>query len=545
MPIQIVSNPPENTPIAVSECMAWSFQLAPADVFTTPGSAATAVITFQANPSAPSDGTQFKLWGRTLTVDGSSDFTPSSFKVVNGNAANTITNFVGMLESNYFFTSAVDIEVDYTARTVTLVWRSCGEQPNFGSADMDFAPIASAASLSATNGVDPVFRENFKFLVRVYRRDLNGTGSGYITEYEGVQVSKGCSSVGAITFDAMPIARSVLATRIPQIDLETHPSVHFDGPLQYFSLQHGYTFNEGAQGVSGEFGLTNVALALNAYFEPGDAYRMRRYWPGMTGGYPPGQSHRKFLTTRPAVQRVFTSSRCWLWFLVNEGVETIGTLVVRYVVNLKNGNQVANNVVITNSGYGINAVNASPSVAATATGQQVSNIASYTVSILNDNQQITEVATFLLDDACFGGRFTDVYFLGKMGGIETLPCEIVEEEAVQQGDEVLLDVACGVGRHARAAYGGRTLSNVRSFRTYTFRARAKSSDADVEFFRHMKASPQRWVRFSDDEGKPIAVKLIVEPGSIRVFKAGEFVELVFKGYINDAPVQAGVEPEFV
>ncbi|MDW8231083.1 MAG: hypothetical protein RMJ33_14720, partial [Saprospiraceae bacterium] len=244
------------------------------------------------------------------------------------------------------------------------------------------------------------------------------------------------------------------------------------------------------------------------------------------------------------VQKVFASSRCWLWFLVNDGVETIGTMVTRYVVTLKSGSQVSNNLVTSNTGYGINAVNASPSAAASATGQQLANIASYTVTVLNNNVQITEVATFVLDDACLGGKFTDVYFLGKMGGIETLPCEIAEEDSVQQGDEILLDVACGVGRHARAAYGGRTLSNVRSYRVYTFRARAKSTDADVEFFRHMKASPQRWLRVKDDEGKPIAVKLIVEPGSVRVFKAGEFVDLVFKGYTNDAPVQAGVEPEF-
>ncbi|MCS6930555.1 MAG: hypothetical protein NZM43_13790, partial [Saprospiraceae bacterium] len=259
--------------------MSWSFQLAPSDVFTTPGSAATALITFQASPIAPANGTQFKLWGRTLTADNSSDFTPTSFKVVNGNAADTITNFVGMLESNYFFASATDIQVDYSARTVLLIWRACGEQPNFSAADMNFAPIASVASLNATNGIDPVFRENFKFMVRVYRRDLNGSGSGYITEFESIQVSKGCSAAGAITFDAMPVARSVLMTRIPQIDLDANPSITFDGPLQYFSLQFGYTYNDGAQSVSGEFGLTNVALALNAYFEPSDAYRMRRYWP--------------------------------------------------------------------------------------------------------------------------------------------------------------------------------------------------------------------------------------------------------------------------
>lgn len=541
MPIQVIEGPPSQ-PVALSDCFYWKLQPQASDMFTTPGSKATVVLTFSASPSAPPDGTQFTLYGQTLEVQSAQDYTPYSFKVYNGDANGTINNFYSMLLANYVFVNAADIEVNYTTRTITMTWRDCGEQQGFAASQMNFAPIASVLSGTATNGTTPVLRDNFKVLLRLFRRDNVGSGAGFVTAFEAVNPQGACSTPNVITFDAMPIARQLLTTRIPQIDSNAHPQVTFDGPLQYFALQHGYTYNQGAEVKSGEFAFTNVGLVLNAYFEPSDAYKMRRFWPGAAGGLPPFQTHRRYLSSKPLYHYILPNSRCWLWYMVNEAFETIGTLTARFVVDVGTATP-THDAPLANSGHGVNAVNVSPEYVASLVGYPVSQIRNYFVAIRNNGTQITEATNFTLLGGCKPEVHTDVYFLGKYGGIETLPVEIIEESIVQDGEEALTSIDCGAGRFNLAAYGGRSLSGARAYQTFKLRALDNRPTA-LDFFKHMRASPQRWIRLTDDAGKPIAWKLIVDTGSITIKEAGQAVELTFSGKLNDIPIQRGNEPEF-
>ena len=541
MAIQIIDSPPSQ-PVALSDCFFWRFQVPASDAFLTQGTKATVVFTFNASPSAPADGTTFVLYGQTLQVQSAQDHTPYSFKVYSGDANATMNAFYSMLLSNYVFIDAADIEANFTSKTITMTWYACGAQENFASSQMDFSALASAFSAVATNGVTPVLRDNFRVLLRVLRRDNIGSGSGFVTAFEAITPQSLCSSLNTITFDVMPIARQLLKTEIPQIDSDAHPTVKFDGPLQYFAVQLGYTYNDGPAVKSGEFNFTSIGLVLNAYFEPSDAYKIRRFWPGAQGGLPPFQTHRRFLTAKPLYHRLLRVSRAWLWYMVNEAFETIGTLQARFVIDFTSSTTTYD-LTVPNSGYGVNAINVSPQYVASLVGQPVSNIKSFFVAIRNNGVQITEATGFVLMDECKPNVHTDVYFLGKYGGIETLPVEIVEESVSQESAEAFVSIPCGAGRFNLAAYGGRTHSAVRSYTEYKLRVIDNRPDA-VPLFKHMLASPQRWIRLIDDANKPIAWKVLVDPGSTTIRQSGSSVELLFTVKMNDNPVQRGNEPEF-
>lgn len=60
--------------------------------------------------------------------------------------------------------------------------------------------------------------------------------------------------------------------------------------------------------------------------------------------------------------------------------------------------------------------------------------------------------------------------------------------------------------------------------------------------RHIRQSPQHWLRVLDEDGEPIAKKLILEPGSVRTFTNGEGINFEATGYFADIATQKGFEP---
>lgn len=553
MGLTITSAPGASEPIPVSDCMRWAFQPDDADVVSTPGANASIVVTFPASPTAPSNGTMFKMWGFTLTVDDTTDYSATTFKVVAGDAGSTINNFAAMVLSNFYFNRATSVVIDYGARTVTIAWDTCGEQENFGVSQMDFSNITGTAISGATptNGMTPVYVDGYEIQYKLRRTDINDDGnSGYITEYEGMAPNKTCTGADEAAFDAMPTARALLKTRLPDLD-NTHPTVLFDGPIQYFTLLYGWTYRDSnCQQLSGDFNFTARPFVWNGFFTPEDVYRVRKYWPGATGGLPPGQSFVKFLTTGPDSMRVFLNTKCWLWYMVNEAVQSWVELRLRIIVQKKDGSGVTSTQIVTNSGYGINAVNVSPSYIFSLglSGVDETTLDFYQVHITTQNSgsptdltQITETKSFYFTEQCDELRNTDLYFLTPAGGIGTLPVEIIEQSAEQQGTEILLDVPCTATRADQGRYGGRTLVDIRSFQTFTFRAISNEPEIN-NFFRDLKLSPQRWVRRTAEDGSFIARKLIIENGGIKIFQDGPTVSVEITGHLGDVPIQSGTEP---
>jgi hypothetical protein len=532
MAINIISAPTQLRPYSISECAEWVVRPDDSDVATTPGSAANVYFKFKSSPPALGSGI-FKIAGIDLSVDNSTDCSATTFKVVAGDGLATMYNFVCMLNSNYFFASRCDVVINDAALEVTLVWKECGAQPDFGPAGMNFSAISSILDASSyANGVNPVYRSNFKLLFRVFRKY-----TGAVTQFESVAPGKTCSGANSVPFDIMPIARTLLRTPLPDISANTHPTVGPDGPIQYFNLQVGWLYNDAAGAVKyGDLTFMPQTVAVfNGYFEPADVFGVRRYWSGAPGGLPPGQTHIRFLTSKPLTLRVFTHSRCWLWYFLNESVVNFSQLKLRVVVRLKTGTNPVYNLDVPNSGYGMNAVNVSPGFIATSTGNALNNIKAYDLSIFTDATQLTEATLYEVDDACKNG--TDLYFLGKLGGIETLPVYSVERAVERRFDEAELRQSCEATSWQRAAYGGKTQVNHVATDVYTLVVRSKG-EAYEEFVRHAIASPQLWLRLTDENNKPMAFKFRLEGGATTIKKMGEQVDYILKGRLYEIKSQA-------
>lgn len=547
MALTLSSGPSTSQPIPISDCLRWVFAPDSGDVIAAGGTVAEIVIVFPASPTDPGDGTTFIMWGHTFETQSATDYTAISFKVVAGDDLQTMNNFAAMVASNFFFAQATTVEVDSGANTVTITWNECGDQENFGATQMVFDDIEGNAITSATpaNGTTPEYVDGYRVVYRMRRVDIgNEANSGFITAFEGMEPNKGCTDVDAVAFDGMPTARKLLKTPLPNLD-NSHPAVAYDGIIQYFSLEYGWVYRDGnCIPRSGDFQFTNRSFVWNAYFQPEDVYRTRKYWPGASGGLPPGQSHYKFLTTQPNPHKLLIDSKAWLWYMINEAVQSLGTLELRVVAETSSGGAPNTDVVVSNSGYGVNAVNVSPSYILTLglSGVTAETLVSYSVAIVLDNVQITEAVSFYIIQTCESDKDTDLYFLTPIGGIGTLPVHIIEKNANQTGDEILLDVPCTASREDKGRYGGRTLSNIRSYESFTFRAYENSTEA-TNFFRDLKLSPQRWVRRQAEDGTWIARKLIIEPGGVKVYEDGPKVTVEVTGYLGDITIQSGTEPE--
>lgn len=547
MALTLSSQPLQNEPIPVSGCLRYVFGPDAADVVSTPGAQAEVVFTFPASPTDPGNGTEFTLWGFVFTTDDSTPFTATSFEVVAGDKIQTMNNFQSMILANFYFARAVTVDNDTGASTITLTWNECGEQENFGAEQMFFDDIAGNAITSAApaNGTTPVYVDGYRIVHRLWRVDINNAANtGAVTEFEGIEPNRTCTAADSAAFDGMPTARDLIKTPLPPLD-DTHPAIVYNGILQYFTCEYGWVYRDAnCQPLSGDFAFSDRAMVWNAYFTPEDVYRIRKYWPGATGGLPAGQAQVKFLTTQPDNFRILPDSKCWLWYFVNEGVQVFTQLKLRVVAQRKDGGTPSIDVNITNSGYGVNAVNVSPSYILTLglAGVTADTLDNYSVAIFADSTQITEPLSYYLLTGCNNqATDTDLYFLNPIGGISTVPVQIIERSAVQEAAEILLDVPCTASRVDQGRYGGRTLSGVRSYESFTFRS-FESSAAVTQFFRDLKLSPQRWVRRTAEDGTLVARKLIIEPGGVRIYSESEKVSVEVTGYMGDIPVQSTTEP---
>jgi hypothetical protein len=141
-----------------------------------------------------------------------------------------------------------------------------------------------------------------------------------------------------------------------------------------------------------------------------------------------------------------------------------------------------------------------------------------------------------------GDNIRDVYFLTPQGGIGTLLCEITESEIVQEGTEICLDTPCATSRLEAAKYGGRQLSNLRSYDRVTIKSREQYGEQWREYFRSFKASPDRYIMVKEEAPNTVTTYLAKrfnpEPGGIKIFQTAEYIDMVATGTLSDIPVQS-------
>ena len=544
---------PRSQPVPLSDCLQWCLQADAADGITTLGSQATVVITWPATPTVPANGTEFTLWGYTFTVDNSAAYTSMSFQVTTSGTT-TARNMVNMLNANLFFRRAARIIVSgATSREVQITWTECREQQSFGDDAMNLdALVAAGASKVVTNGVSPEYVDGYRLIFRLLKYSTAAQTFLPVTQFEGIEPNRGCSTIEETCINLIQDAAANLYTPMPDLVTEGEPDNLTDSVTGRFKLEYGWTYRDAnCQPKSGTLRQSNEVLVWNAAFEPKENYGVRRYWMGADGGYPDGQFLPDFLTTQPKRLSICTDSYSWLWLLNSfaDDYPDAGSLLLRIAVYKKGVVGVAETLEFTypvvewyqhyvfNVSAGRVLENAALVTAETLESYEVQ------VVLLDSSDEIlanaSEYLAYVVAPSCCE-KSTDVYFLTPAGGIGTMLVRVEETEIVQEGKEILTDVPCNTAgdfQTVRARYGGRSLSQITAYERISISAVEMATDENVQYFKHFKMSPQRWVRMEAADGTHMAYKFIPEPGGVQIFRAGENVVLRASGRLIDVTLQ--------
>lgn len=545
--------PPVPTP--VNDCLEWCLLPADADVFDTPGTYATVDIEFPATFSGiPANGTEITVWGKTFTIDDTSDHTSTSFKVVSsGNTSGT--NFRNMLKSNFFFLRAVDIEIGGSGfRFTELTWQACGEQDYFSGASMDFSALESeGAVVTVTNGTTPVLVTGATLQTRLLReRDFTGIYDP-VTKWEGHKLRGNCDTALEICVDYMQDAKRTLYTPLPDLTLDSE--IDPEGSvtmLGQFKIQYGITYQSGdCVPESGDFEESDAVYVMDTVFEAEEITRMARYIFDHPDGPVSPSNHPQFLTNKPDRLLLGVNSFAWLWLAAGYASVAPDNIRLRWNVIYKNGTSDFDFVdYLPLAPYQVHCFNVSPLKLKTIFSlTDLDDVSHYFVraeawssggSLL---QTVGWETYFAIEEIC--ENVIDVYFKTPPGGIGTLLCEVQEKEIIQEGTEICLDTPCSLTRVEKAAYGGRGVNQIRNYEKITLKARRNFTPEDVAYFRGLKASSERWIQventylqFSYDADLLYTAKrLLVDPGGVKIYQTGEYIDLVITGSIGDVDVQ--------
>jgi hypothetical protein len=530
------------------------------DVISTPGAKATVTIVIPATCSVPGDGTPFTIWGYDFTIDSGTPFSSSSFKVETVGIF-TLSNLGNMFYANIFFQRAVTLSVAIVGSDfeLTLTWRECREQPRFSGSNMDLAVFTSiGGSGTFANGVSPNYIEAFRLLINSVRWTDATSEFLPLSVFSGLEVEKLCDTVGEACVHINDVVGSDLFTLLPALTNISFIEAIDNGRsmMRYYSLMFGWTYRENCIAKTGTIDRSDRALVLNAAFDIDDPYQMRRYWNNHPDGFPPDQYVVDYLTTQPKKIPLCNDSFKWLWFL-NNWQEEYGqySLVARWVAYGHDGaihsfyTEVINNPLSqASSSYQAVCFNASPSHLFDILGAPQAEIACYEIQVIGTNPldiedvyfNASEHLKFCPSHCC--EDTTDLYFLSPTGSIDTIVVRVDSIEVLQAGgEEINIEIACDSSREDRATNGGRTLVAMRAYQKYKLSIRVPVNDEWHRWLKHLRQSPQRWIKVIDEGGTPIAKKIVFEPGGITIKEAGLGTQVEFIGYLQDIPTQQGTE----
>jgi len=554
MAITVNIQPNTDNPIPINRPVFWELEADNADVFQSTGTKPIFQVVWPASPTAPADGEEFTIWGQLFTVQSGTAFTSTSFRVVAGNMTQTRNNFRSMLQSNFFFSNAVSFQVTGTGgNTLNVLWRDCREQANFGGAGMEYDTLVSGvgATVTVTNGASPVVVDGHKIIASLVRYDPVTNTYQEITPPEGVDTVIDCLFSYALGVDYQQQIADLLYCNIPTLTNDSADFPGYDTMYQYFVLKYGWIYREDCSPFSGDFLYSDVVKVWNAVIADSDVYGVQKYYPGATGGLPPGQTYVKFLSNAPAGGlHLRTDSYSWAWFFVNKNEYTYDTLKVIVNFLLTNNTGGTYNETITDilgDDDGVTCVNTSPGFVIDNTAATDANLESYTIKIYaydgGDFVQITETLQFYIDRECVE-KSADVYFRNRLGGIDTLPVSVIEEVAAQSGTELNFALKPTSTSVERMTLRGRSLTNIVNQKRFTIQARQDWSDEYADYFEVFRTSPVKYLQVFSETGTPYAQKVVIDPGNVTIKKVGEKILLQATGYYShDVFAQSITEPQ--
>lgn len=541
--------PPIPTP--VSDCLRWCLQPGNSDVLETPGTFATVEIEFPATPTVPANGTEFTLWGHTFIISTiiSSSQVQSRFTITT-NGAVTADNFRTMLNANFFFKKTT-IEEDAGDSKITLItWIECGEQDNFAGAAMNLTALETAgATVTVTNGATAVLVNGYSLQARLLRAN-SAKVFVPITKFEGFQPAINCDSAGEVCIDYMGDAKRTLFTPIPDLTLDSFIDPDEITMIGRFKLEFGWTYkDDNCIAQSGAFQQSDEVLVMDTVFDTEENLGMARFIYDDPDKIAP--VFPTFLTNKPGYLLLGEYSFAWLWLAAGYDslYPDIDAVRLRWNVFHKNG---TNAIVYVDHdpllNYQVHCFNVSPrNLLALFSLSDLSTVSHYSIKAEawdNNPAPLDDIGAetyFAIEESC--ENLVDVYFKTPPGGIGTILCELTSREIIQEGTEILLDTPCNTSREEKAKYAGRMLNNTRAYERVTLTARRNYNAQEVEYFRSLKASPERWLQvYETGYNTPIlagyvAKRLNIDTGGIRIYQSGEYVDLVITGTTSDIPTQ--------
>lgn len=567
MAITLTAEPPTTTdfddpatPVPVSDCLRWCMQPDAADGITTGGTFAEMEVTFLSTiVSIPADGTEFTIWGHTFEVD--STVTGHTATKIQINALGSITgrNFRDMLKSNVFFaenTTVVPNPDFFALRSTKITWNECGQKENFSGAAMDLSGLSGiidgGAPNTVTNGTEPEYVPGYMLRFRLLKYDTASGAHVPIGKFRGIEPRFDCDDIQEECVNLMRDAARLVHTPMPDLAIDSEIDPDLDTIIGRFVFNYGWTFrDDNCQPQSGDLAETGDVMVINSAFALEEKYGIAPYWILSPDFVDTGLDEQKFLTCQPRFHFLSERSFAWLWFLNPFGTLYDGLAVDHFDLEI-----VATDV----SGSSFGAIieypametwkcfnfNVSPARVADLTAIDISELVRYEVNLRafdageTDFRLVSELLKYEMDRSC--NSLTDTYFLMPQGGIGTLIMDIDERSVFQEGVEICLDTDCAETRLDLAKYGGRMLTNIRSYEKVVLRSRQSYGEDILRYFRAFKASPERWIQvrdttFDSSDVTYTAKRLLIATGGVKIFQSGEWVELVVEGIMGDIPVQ--------
>lgn len=543
-------------PVPLSDCIQFELQPEAADVVVTDGVKATVTITIPATCTVPANGTAFKIWGRSFTVNNATTYTSTSFKVETVGLL-TAFNFANMVNANLFFNRSVTMATTSGpggSYVITITWNECREQSRFTASDFNLTVFTTIGGSGAfANGVSPVYTEGYQVITRAgVWQDATSEFKG-LTVFEGMTPDRNCTGSEVVKVAINNSVEQMLYVSMPELSNSSFIGRVQNGRslMRLFSLEYGWTYRDNCQAQSGTIVRSDRVLCIFASFND-DPYGMRRYWPNHPDGLPPGQTVIEFLTTQPKAHELRMDSYAWLWMCDNWQKEYSGhRLMARFSLYKKGTPGVFEQftAILETGGSWYQAIcfNVSPGyVIANAPTITADNLEAYEVAVFGieaGNTTVlfnaTEYLKYNISPRCSQSE-TDLYFVTPAGGISTQVVDVDIREIDIDGQEVYINQPCEWGYSQRAASGGRRIANIRAKEQVTITCRLVPNDTTRRWYQHIKTSPSHWLKTKDQAGNPIAKKLIIDPGSVRIKDGSGLIELRLTGYFNDLNTQSGM-----
>lgn len=501
----------------VYNCVEYCFQMN--DYVQQLATPATMFVLFNASNYA--DGITVTVGGKdfiTETPQGAGSF---SWQGTQGQIS---ASFALMLNSDYYYGCNFVIQL-IVGNIVQITALEPGEIPNF-IAGTSF-PVASPPLVAGTDGADLSVRENYRFVVEIWRCNNAGarlekiTTRNYIIDPNNTDI---CIDI------ASRLLQSLVSTTFPGLSASTTLAV--DGTIKdTICLRFGEVYSDGSADcdVSPQwFEDTSPIDIVNSAFQKDNDDKMGPFCFEL-----PNTEDQRFLTNRPQFAEVCTESFAWLWFqyddFISLFIEPNPDLEMEAVVffNYANGTtsevvigtfdiSQGNEVVIVPSGLAQLSGLATPGLKVSSYSIRAGVRIAGTIFI-----PVSEEMNYKIADSGFCCCHEEFYFLSEPGGFDTILFNCL------RGTDLEYQYAEFAGREScegSLLKGGRAEAEARAYEVHKTTTRFLDKYENLNWFREFLKSPKRYWR---KNGKVYKILLLNDTVELRRKDELIFVELEY------------------